>query len=202
MAREPCGPDVLAAALAAIEDVEGYRFTQEVSFERPPRRVGDDRVWRATLTRGAVLGDDRYHEEVVRTDEPAGTGVGFLRAMRIGEAAWWLVPADSEDPQQWQEVPPGHWTPLETVPQYLGALELERLEDDPAMVPGRGGCVMGARIAEEGPPSTIAVRIDPAFPRVVAFAAHTDAMRSRLEVSYDVPPAGEFVRPPDVAADP
>ena len=87
MAEEPCNEYVLGAALAAIEDVEGYRFTQEVSFERPPRRVGDDPVWRATVTRGAVLAPDRYQEEVVRTDEPVGTGVGFVRAVRIGDAA-------------------------------------------------------------------------------------------------------------------
>lgn len=201
---EPCDGAVLEQALAEIEEVGGYRFTQEIAWPRAPRRVGDDRVWAPTRTHGAFLAPERYKEEVVQTDDPLGSGMGFVRAVRIGGTQWWLVPAGDEGVVEWREVPPdAHGgNVLTVVPLYLQDADVvASLDADAPSLPGEGGCVMTARAGGPQLPGVVAVRIDPTVPMVVAFAVEHDEMRWRMEVTYEVPAADEFVAPIDVAPD-
>lgn len=200
----PCDDAVLARALAEITEVDGYRFTQEISWPRAPQRAGDDRVWARTRTHGAFLAPDRYREDVVQTDDPLGPGTGFARAVRIDGTQWWLVPADGLDDGEWREVPPDPHggNVLTVVGSYLeGATTTQRAIDTVVSLPGTGGCVITARLGDADHPGVVAVRIDPTIPRVVAFAMESDEARLRLAVTYEVPAADEFVAPRVVAPD-
>lgn len=200
---EPCDDAVLDQALAGIEEVGGYRFTQEIAWPRAPRRAGDDRVWVRTRTQGAFLAPDRYKEEVVQTDDLLGPGVGFVRAVRIGAVQWWLVPAGGDGAVEWRELPPDSQDGniLTVLHSYLHAEAGAAPDADPPIsLPGEGGCVMTARIGDPLA-HVVAVRIDPTVPRVVAVAVENDEARWRMEVTYEVPAADEFVAPIDVAPD-
>ena len=161
MAAKPCDSAILEQAVAAITEVDGYRFTQEISWPQAPQRAGDERVWTRTRTNGAFLAPDRYKEEVVQNDDPLGPGTGFLRAVRIGGTLWWLVPAADEGDEQWREVPAdAHGgNVLTVVPAYLDDVEVEAqpAADHPSLLPGEGGCVMTARVDAPERPGVVAV---------------------------------------------
>lgn len=202
LGADPCDAAVLADAIGAIADVEGYRFVQDFGVLRPPRRVGGERSWTNTRTEGAYLAPDLYRERVVSTTDPLPF-TGFWEAIAIGEDAWFLHSSDLDGRREWMETElSGRGrNPLLGAEGYLAGpagAALRPAEGHP-MLPGEGGCVMvAAAPGEQADEATVGIRLDAAARRVASFFVEGDGTRWTIQVQYEVPAILEFQRPADV----
>jgi hypothetical protein len=204
---EPCEAEMAEAALAQLADVEGYRYQSIIELEalrRPTQLNNPVFEWVSDRSVGAYLAPGSLREELIGGD-PERRFFGYDARIAIDGRMWFL------DRGTWQEVPAGFDPhPANAINVILGDLPLPfEAVENVAGIPGEGGCVLRAELADGPGMATATVRIHPVLGRIVAWTFEQDrgpepgdASRQSMLIEYDVPAASEFQPPPTFEAMP
>jgi hypothetical protein len=190
-----CGSDadaLLEDALASLDQVEGYRWTEEEQtwgFDPAlPVSASDPRyAWSGYEAEGAYLSPDRMRVATTDSDQPERFlgPWGFSELIHIGGTTWAYTPGgvqgDDGEPLDWQELPPSYEVyPNRLKHDFSEPSRLDEMTLAPATLswelPGSGGCEVVRSLEDPAAPNdadpvrvVIGVRID-AQGRMVAGA--------------------------------